>query len=196
MLGIVCNSHSSVDQSLSSQLLLSLLPLGPQLIKTLSELKQSRLASIFDHFMNSCIILASSNEGGHLTLVRAIETWLPVCIDLIKNSDGKAELDSTSPVGCIFNYLSQLSSAVTSSMEVAGVTEKRALAGEEECLVVDSDPDSEDEGEGSGGLGGEEDSTAEDSVSTHTHTQCTDTLDNVCVHAHTCSCTRIHAITW
>ena len=152
--------NSRVDQSLSKQLLLALLPIAPSIIKLLSLHTQPRLSSIFYHYMLSCTILAATVDGGHLILVKAVEDWLPVCIQVLKDTDNSSSIDT------IVLYLSELSSALSYATGVAGVTEKRGLAGEVECLVVDSDPESDDEGAGSGGVvGGDEDSVADESVS-------------------------------
>ncbi len=152
--------HSRVDLALPKQLLLALLPVAPSIIKLLSRHTQPRLSSIFYHFMLSCTILAATVEGGHLILVKAVEDWLPVCIQVLKDTDNSSSIDT------IVLYLSELSSALSYATGVAGVTEKRGLAGEVECLVVDSDPESDDEGAGSGGLvGGDDDSAADESVS-------------------------------
>ncbi len=141
-------------------MLSSLLTVGSTIIKQLSPYTQPRLSSIFYHFMNSCTVLAAVVERGHLKLVTAVEEWLPVCLQVLKDSNNASLLDP------VVIYLSELSSALTYANGVAGVTEKRALASEVERLVVDSDPESEDEGEGPTGLGGgDEDSTVDESVS-------------------------------
>ena len=112
-------------------------------------------------------------ECGHLVLVKAVESWLPNCTEFLtdwekdeSNMDDKFEgllpPDRTSPVGCLFLYLSQLTSAVLFSTKILKVTDKRNLAGEVDNLVADSEPDSDEEGEGSGDI--EEDSLGEDSV--------------------------------
>ncbi|XP_064395390.1 E3 ubiquitin-protein ligase UBR4-like isoform X5 [Halichondria panicea] len=155
---ILMNSTSRVDLALPKQLLLALLPVAPSIIKLLSRHTQPRLSSIFYHFMLSCTILAATVEGGHLILVKAVEDWLPVCIQVLKDTDNSSSIDT------IVLYLSELSSALSYATGVAGVTEKRGLAGEVECLVVDSDPESDDEGAGSGGVvGGDDDSAADES---------------------------------
>lgn len=114
--------------------------------------------------MLSCTVLAATVEKGHLKLVSAVEDWLPVCLQVLKDSDNASLLDP------VVLYLSELSSALTYTNGVAGVTEKRALAGEVECLVVDSDPESDDEGEGPSGVGGgDEESAVDESVSAINH---------------------------
>ncbi len=154
----VCVYFSYSQIPLSEQLLSSLLPVGATIIKQLSTSTQPRLSSIFYHYILSCTVLAAIIERGHLKLVTAVEEWLPVCLQVLKDSENVSLLDP------VVLYLSELSSAITYSNGVAGVTEKRALAGEVERLVVDSDPESDDEGEGPTDLG-DEDSMFDESVS-------------------------------
>ena len=109
-------------------------------------------------------------ECGHLLLLTAVESWLPSCMEFLTDGDkeesetdeGLLSPDLTSPVGCLFLYLSELTSAVLFSTKILKVTDKRSLAGEMDNLVADSEPDTDEEGEGSGDI--EEDSLGEDSV--------------------------------
>ena len=169
--------HSKVDPSLGCQLLTAMLPLGAQFLdpQTPQDTMETTLDA-FEDFFESLVLLAGTNKNnGHLILVKAVEEWLPICINLVKNfvekQSQEAATDSNTedsqkqafvPVGTLFRYLSYLTSSVQFVTNMMKCTEKRTLAGEYDGPLYDSD--SEDDGEGVGGTDVDEDSQAEDSV--------------------------------
>ena len=171
---------SKIDSSVGCQLLASLLGFGSDLVDSLSVKTQSETFTVFDHFFNSLVLLAGTNkENGHLILIKAVETWLPTCIRLVKEAEavikdeGMSEDDAkqlrsqaTLPVASLFLYISNLSSAVQFVTNMVMCTEKRNMAGEHDSFLQDSD--SEDE-TGKGGVELEEESGGEESVSVHVH---------------------------
>lgn len=121
-------------------LLFLLLPLGSELTESLSS--QPKLLPVFKDYFDTVVLLAGTNrENGHLILVKAVEQWLPACIQLLK---GREEVESTSegggekvmiPVGSLLQYLSHLTSAVQFITNMVKCTEMRSLAGDSDSLV-------------------------------------------------------------
>ena len=180
---------SKVDQALGCELLSAMLPLGSQLLDAQSSRDQMETSlSAFEDFFESLVLLAGTNkDNGHLILAKAVEEWIPFCVNLVKNVVGKdqpKEEESSEtvkavdadkmkqasfiPVGAVFRYLSYLTSAVQFITNMVKCTEKRTLAGECDGPLCDSE--SEDEGEGLGGAEMDEGSQGEESVSVCTCT--------------------------
>ena len=174
-----------MDQSLGSQLLSAMLPLGSQFLDTqsFSQDKMETSLDAFEDFFESLVLLAGTNkDNGHLILAKAVEEWMPSCINLVKSimdrdqTKDKEEQTLTDaenkrasiPVGALFRYLAHLTSAVQFVTNMVKCTEKRALAAEYDGPLYDSE--SEDEGEGMGGAEIDEDSQGEESVSRQSFT--------------------------
>ena len=166
-----------MDPSLGCQLLTAMLPLGAQFLDPHSpQDKMETTLDAFEDFFESLVLLAGTNKNnGHLILAKAVEEWLPPCINLVKNSvenqsqEATADTDTEDsrkqafvPVGTLFRYLSHLTSSVQFVTNMVKCTEKRTLAGEYDGPLHDSD--SEDDREGVGGADVDEDSQGEDSV--------------------------------
>ena len=96
------------------------------------------------------MLLAGTNrENGHLVLAKAVEQWLPDCIQLLrwkegeqkdgrtKEGEGKGKLrDKVAvPAGSLLRYLSHLTSAVQFITNMVKCTEKRNLASDNDSLV-------------------------------------------------------------
>lgn len=121
-------------------LLFLLLPLGSELTESLSS--QPKLLPVFKDYFDTVVLLAGTNrENGHLILVKAVEEWLPACVQLLK---GKEEVENSSeggrekvmiPVGSLLQYLSHLTSAVQFITNMVKCTEMRSLAGDSDSLV-------------------------------------------------------------
>ena len=171
---------SKVDQALGSQLLSAMLPVGSQLLD--AQAQQDKIETsleAFKDFFESLVFLAGTNKsGGHLILAKAVEEWLPLCVNLAKShiekvdtmdEEGNAEKEDVQqkralvPIGALFRYLSHLTSAVQFVNNMVKCTEKRSMAGEYDGPLCDSD--SEDDGEGMSGAELDDDSLGEDSVS-------------------------------
>lgn len=122
------------------RLLSLLLPLGSELTESLSS--QPKLLPVFKDYFDTVVLLAGTNrENGHLILSKAVEQWLPACIQLLK---GKEEEENASeggggkvmiPVGSLLQYLSHLTSAVQFITNMVKCTEMRSLAGDSDSLV-------------------------------------------------------------
>ena len=122
------------------RLLSLLLPLGSELTEALSS--QPKLLPVFKDYFDTVVLLAGTNrENGHLILSKAVEQWLPACIQLLK---GKEEEENASeggggkvmiPVGSLLQYLSHLTSAVQFITNMVKCTEMRSLAGDSDSLV-------------------------------------------------------------
>ena len=154
-----------------------MLPLGSQFLDPQApQDKMETTLEAFEDFFESLVLLAGTNKNnGHLILAKAVEEWLPSCINLVKNFVEKQPQEVTTdtdtedsqrqafvPVGTLFRYLSYLTSSVQFVTNMVKCTEKRTLAGEYDGPLYDSD--SEDDGEGVGGADVDEDSQGEDSV--------------------------------
>ena len=182
VLPVLCTHFSKVDEALGSQLLSAMLPVGSQLLETQTQQEDKiNFTSLeaFEDFFDSLVLLAGTNKsGGHLTLAKAVEKWIPPCFNLVKSLVEKGQATDEEgnagsgdverkraliPVGALFRYLSHLTSAVQFVDNMVKCTEKRTMAGEYDGPLHDSD--SEDEGEGIGGGELDEDSLGEDSVS-------------------------------
>ena len=121
-------------------LLFLLLPLGSELTESLSS--QPKLLPVFKDYFDTVVLLAGTNrENGHLILVKAVEEWLPACVQLLK---GKEEVENSSeggrekvmiPVGSLLQYLSHLTSAVQFITNMVKCTEMRSLASDSDSLV-------------------------------------------------------------
>ena len=166
-----------MDPSLGCQLLTAMLPLGGQFLDPQApQDKMETTLEAFEDFFESLVLLAGTNKNnGHLILAKAVEEWLPSCINLVKNFVEKQPQEVTTdtdtedsqrqafvPVGTLFRYLSYLTSSVQFVTNMVKCTEKRTLAGEYDGPLYDSD--SEDDGEGVGGADVDEDSQGENSV--------------------------------
>ena len=177
---------SKVDPVLGCQLLSAMLPLGSQFLDTTqsSQDKMETTLNAFEDFFESLVLLAGTNKNnGHLILAKAVEQWLPSCINLIKSvteKDQEAATDTGTedaqkqafiPVGVLFRYLSYLTSAVQFITNMVKCTEKRTLAGEYDGPLCDSESEDE-EGEGVGRAEMEEDSLGEESVSHYHNNTC------------------------
>lgn len=122
------------------RLLSLLLPLGSELTESLSS--QPKLLPVFKDYFDTVVLLAGTNrENGHLILSKAVEQWLPACIQLLK---GKEEEENASeggggkvmiPVGSLLQYLSHLTSAVQFITNMVKCTEMRSLAGDSDSLI-------------------------------------------------------------
>ena len=122
------------------RLLSLLLPLGSELTESLSS--QPKLLPVFKDYFDTVMLLAGTNrENGHLILSKAVEQWLPACIQLLK---GKEEEENASeggggkvmiPVGSLLQYLSHLTSAVQFITNMVKCTEMRSLAGDSDSLI-------------------------------------------------------------
>ena len=122
------------------RLLSLLLPLGSELTESLSS--QPKLLPVFKDYFDTVVLLAGTNrENGHLILSKAVEQWLPACIQLLK---GKEEEENVTeggggkvmiPVGSLLQYLSHLTSAVQFITNMVKCTEMRSLAGDSDSLV-------------------------------------------------------------
>ena len=78
-----------MDSDVGCVLLSTLLPLGSELVEGLTS--QCKLLPVFKDFFDSLILLAGTNKNnGHLVLAKAVEGWLPGCINILKNEE---ELD-------------------------------------------------------------------------------------------------------
>lgn len=135
-----CPYFSIIVPAVGCLLLFLLLPLGSELTESLSS--QPKLFPVFKDYFDTVVLLAGTNrENGHLILVKAVEQWLPACIQLLK---GREEVESTSegggekvmiPVGSLLQYLSHLTSAVQFITNMVKCTEMRSLAGDSDSLV-------------------------------------------------------------
>lgn len=181
------HNFSKVDKALGCQLLSAMLPLGSQFldIQSSSQDKMETSLDAFEDFFESLVLLAGTNkDNGHLILAKAVEEWMPTCINLVKNAvennkpkdkeggmsgltdaDGSQNKQVFIPVGTLLRYLAHLTSAVQFVTNMVNCTEKRALAAEYDGPLYDSE--SEDEGEGIGGTEMDEDSQGEETVSVH-----------------------------
>lgn len=166
-----------MDPALGSQLLTAMLPLGAQFLDPQSpQDKMETTLDAFEDFFESLVLLAGTNKNnGHLILAKAVEEWLPSCINLVKTFMEKQAQEAATdtdiedarkqafvPVGTLFRYLSHLTSSVQFVTNMVKCTEKRTLAGEYDGPLYDSD--SEDDGEGVSGADIDDDSQGEDSV--------------------------------
>ena len=191
---------SKMDGSFGPAVLASLLPLGSELLETLSPSQNSTHAAIFKDFFDCLVALAGTNKGdGHLQLVRAVGEWLPRCVREVTTSCGGEDATPTTgasgeretemggdsstttttttttttvkmassfaPVSSLFQYLSQLTTAVQFSCSRGEYVEKRGVAGEDDPLFDEDDGGEEAGLGGSGGGADEEDATNEESVS-------------------------------
>lgn len=154
---------------------------------SLAPLHTAANSAIFKDFFECLVSLAGTNKSdGHLLLAREVVGWIPRCVQLApateQSQDGhvtgggegeeasekakKPVPDSEkllAPADSIFLYLSQLTTAVQFSGNVAEYTERRGVASEDDLLF-----DEEDGGEDVGGAGGgaeEDEASTEDSVS-------------------------------
>ena len=179
------HNSSKVDKCLGCQLLSAMLPLGPQLLDMQSSVQDKMETSLdaFEDFFESLVLLAGTNkDNGHLILAKAVEEWMPTCINLVKNAvendkskdqegglPGLADVEGSQnkqvfiPVGTLLRYLAHLTSAVQFVTNMVNCTEKRSLAAEYDGPLYDSE--SEDEGEGIGGTEMDEDSQGDETVS-------------------------------
>ena len=186
------SSHSKLDASFGPALLSSLLPLGSSLMDTLTPLHTSSNSAIFKDFFECLVSLAGTNKSdGHLRLAQEVVGWIPQCAQLapavqshdsqVTGSEGeetseKAKKPATdsdkllAPVDSIFLYLSQLTTAVQFSGNVAEYTERRGVAGEDD-LLFDEDEGGEEVG-GAGGGAEEDEASTEDSVSCGFYANC------------------------
>lgn len=173
---------SKVDQALGCHLLSAMLPLGSRFLEAehSSQDKMETTLDAFEDYFESLVLLAGTNkDNGHLILVKAVEEWMPLCINLVKKtveSDQIKEKETSVPVdtenflnkqafvpvGALFRYLSYLTSAVQFITNMVMCTEKRILAGEYDGPLYDSE--SEDEAGGMRGGDFDEDSLEEQSV--------------------------------
>lgn len=184
--------YSKMDPFFGPYLLTAILPLGTELMHTLSPSLNPSHSVIFKDFFDCLVSLAGTNKNdGHLQLARAVVEWIPRCIQVtpmnLSHDDGtgtngkeegestgkeseKSESDSKTsfekcfaPLSSLFLYISHLSTAVQFSSDMANYTVKRGVAGEDDPLL---DEDDEEVGfVGSGGGADEEESTVDDSVS-------------------------------
>ena len=154
-----------------------MLPLGSQFLDAHQDKMEASLDA-FEDFFESLVLLAGTNkDNGHLILAKAVEEWMPLCINIVKSAvESKEETVLTedllnqhafAPVGSLFRYLSYLTSSVQFITNMVKCTEKRTLAGEYDGPLYDS----ESEEEGAGGSDVDEDSHGEESVSV-THFVC------------------------
>lgn len=170
-----------MDPVFGPAVLTAILPLGTELMETLSPSTNPTHASIFKDFFNCLVSLAGTNkDDGHLQLVRAVVEWAPKCVQatLMTPTEGEPSegpggdrrvgvtiSESLGPINSLFQYLCQLTTAIQFSSNMVQYTEKRGVAAEDDSLF---DEDEGGEEVGLGGTGGgadEEDSTAEDAVS-------------------------------
>lgn len=166
----------------------AILPLGSELMGSLSPANNAMHASIFKDFFDCLVALAGTNKSdGHLLLVRAVVEWIPQCDNVttamveqpegeeqeVSGKGGDQSEDSSpldveealAPVNHLFLYLSQLTTAVQFCGNMAEYTEKRGVAGEDDTLFDESDG-GEEAGLGSaGGVADEDESAMEDAVS-------------------------------
>ena len=169
-----------------------MLPLGSQLLdmQSSSQDKMETSLDAFEDFFESLVLLAGTNtDNGHLILAKAVEDWMPTCVNLVKNAveskkpkdqegglPGLTDIEGLQnkqvfiPVGTLLRYLAHLTSAVQFVTNMVSCTEKRALAAEYDGPLYDSE--SEDEGEGIGGTEMDEDSQGEETVSVHSSLYC------------------------
>ena len=147
---------SKIDPAVGCLLLSTLLPLGSELTESLSS--QDKLLPVFRDYFDTIVLLAGTNrEDGHLVLVKAVERWLPDCIQLLKRKEaeqkegelkegrmkegeGKGKLSrekekAAVPAGSLLKYLSHLTSAVQFITNMVKSTEKRNLASDNDSLV-------------------------------------------------------------
>jgi len=79
---------SKIDPAVGCLLLSTLLPLGSELTESLSS--QDKLLPVFRDYFDTIVLLAGTNrEDGHLVLVKAVERWLPDCIQLLKRKEAE-----------------------------------------------------------------------------------------------------------
>ena len=88
--------HSKVDPVVGPVLLTSLLPLGSELVSTLTPSHNTSLCSIFRDFFDCLILLAGTNKNdGHLQLVQTAVKWIPDFIQLMSTSEsGEDKVES------------------------------------------------------------------------------------------------------
>ncbi|XP_019862008.1 PREDICTED: uncharacterized protein LOC109590547, partial [Amphimedon queenslandica] len=127
-----------ISSHLSQVLLINLIPIGKDLIKTLHHL-EGKQYTIFKDYFQSCVLLAGNrSQKGHLELVRAASDWLPLCFDLVKNNstEWKNNNEILLPLYTVLNYVSSLSSAAQLLTNKEACTERRALAAEDDYAIL------------------------------------------------------------
>jgi len=85
---LLTREECKIDPAVGCLLLSTLLPLGSELTESLSS--QDKLLPVFRDYFDTIVLLAGTNrEDGHLVLVKAVERWLPDCIQLLKRKEAE-----------------------------------------------------------------------------------------------------------